>query len=133
MPNKGNPNNNNYANYGGMKVRNIKAKPSFGKLELQFPVAANDTIKIQYDRICGPEGYTLITAPQGGMLAEKTLEGKVTRYLTKFEDAGVEFAKTGKVSKDTITKLEAPMLGHNTFSMLINKNWDDPNVGPYGK
>jgi len=92
-----------------------------------------DTIKIQYDRICGPDNYTFITAPQGGMLAEKTLEGKVTRYLTKFEDAGVEFAKTGKVSKETIEKLEVPMLGHNTFSMLINKNWDDPDVGPYGK
>lgn len=92
-----------------------------------------DTIRIQYDRICGPEGYTFITAPQGGMLAEKTLENKVARYLTKFEDAGEEFAKNGKVSKETIKNLEVPMLGHNTFSMLINKNWDDPEVGPYGR
>lgn len=92
-----------------------------------------DTVRIQYDRICGPDGYIFITAPQGGMLAEKTLENKVNRYLTKFEQAGEEFAKTGKVSKETIKNLEVPMLGYNTFNMLINKNWDDPDVGPYGR
>ena len=92
-----------------------------------------DSIKVQFNQICGPEGYTLITAPQGGMLAEKTLENKVKRYLTKFTDAGHEFVREGKVSPETIAKLEVPMLGHNTFEKVINLNWDDPNVGPYGK
>lgn len=92
-----------------------------------------DVIKLRYDKICGPDKYTFIKAPQGGMIAEKTLENKVARWLLKFEDAGAEFAETGKVSKETMEKLEVPLLGHNTFSMLINKNWDDPDVGPYGK
>ena len=92
-----------------------------------------DSVKLQFDRICGPDGYTLITAPQGGMLAEKTFENKVARYLTKFSDAGEEFVREGKVSKETIAKLEVPMLGHNTFAQAINMNWDEPGVGPYGK
>ncbi len=92
-----------------------------------------DSVRLQFDRICGPEGYTLITAPQGGMLAEKTFENKVERYLQKFSDTGEEFVRTGKVSAETIKKLERPMLGHNTFAQAINLNWDEPGVGPYGK
>ena len=92
-----------------------------------------DSVKLQFDRICGPEGYTLITAPQGGMLAESTFANKVERYLKKFSDAGEEFVRDGKVSPETIKKLEIPMLGHNTFAQAINMNWDEPGVGPYGK
>ena len=92
-----------------------------------------DSVKLQFDRICGPDGYTLITAPQGGMLAEKTLENKVNRYLTKFTAAGEEFVREGKVSPETIKKLEIPMLGHHTFAQAIKQNWDVPGVGPYGK
>lgn len=91
-----------------------------------------DAIRVQFDRICGSK-YTLITAPQGGMLAEKTFEAKTARYLTKFREAGKEYALQGQLSPETLCKLEIPMLGHNVFSMAINKNWDDEEVGPYGK
>lgn len=92
-----------------------------------------DSVRLQFDRICGPNGYTLITAPQGGMLAEKTFENKVNRYLGKFTDAGKEFVINGCISDETMKKLEIPMLGHNTFAQAINMNWDEPGVGPYGK
>ena len=92
-----------------------------------------DSVRLQFDRICGPNGYTLITAPQGGMLAEKTFENKVKRYLVKFTEAGKEFVRDGQVSDATMKKLEIPMLGHNTFAQAINLNWDEPGVGPYGK
>lgn len=92
-----------------------------------------DSIKLQYDTICGKGNYTLITASQGGMLAESTLQAKVEKYMVKYTEAGVEFAKTGKVSDETYEKLAVPMLGHNTFERIINLNWDDPNVGPYGR
>ena len=67
------------------------------------------------------------------MLAESTFANKVERYLKKFSDAGEEFVRDGKVSPETIKKLEIPMLGHNTFARAINMNWDEPGVGPYGK
>lgn len=92
-----------------------------------------DSIKLQYDTICGEGNYTLITASQGGMLAETTLQAKVEKYLVKYTEAGKEFAKCGSVSAETLDKLAVPMLGHNTFERIINLNWDDPNVGPYGK
>jgi len=92
-----------------------------------------DSVIKQYDTICGIGNYTLVTASQGGMLAEKTLQGKVERYMTKYTAAGAEFAENGRLSEETMTKLAIPMLGHNTFEQLINLNWDDPNVGPYGK
>ena len=53
--------------------------------------------------------------------------------MKKFSDAGEEFVRDGKVSPETIKKLEIPMLGHNTFAQAINMNWDEPGVGPYGK
>lgn len=92
-----------------------------------------DSVKLQYDTICGEGNYLLITASQGGMLAESTLEAKVEKYLVKYTDAGREFAQTGTVSAETQAKLAIPMLGHNTFERIINLNWDDPNVGPYGR
>lgn len=92
-----------------------------------------DSIKLQYDIICGEGNYTLITAAQGGMLAESTLASKVEKYLEKYTAAGQEFAENGKVSEETYEKLAVPMLGHNTFERIINLNWDDPNVGPYGR
>ena len=67
------------------------------------------------------------------MLAEKTLQAKVERYLVKYKEAGKEFAENGRLSDETMDKLAVPMLGHNTFEQLINLNWDDPNVGPYGR
>lgn len=92
-----------------------------------------DSLKIQYDTICGEGNYTLVTASQGGMLAESTLQAKVERFLAKYTEAGKEFAQNGSLSKETMDKLAVPMLGHNTFEKLINLNWDDPNVGPYGR
>ena len=53
--------------------------------------------------------------------------------MVKFEEAGKEFAKNGKLTKETEEKLSIPMLGHNTFAQAINLNWDEPGVGPYGK
>lgn len=93
-----------------------------------------DSVITQFDRICGENNYTKVFAPQGGMLAEKTFEKKVERYLIKFTDAGKEFvANGGFLSKETEKKLQIPMLGHNTFAQAINMNWDEPGVGPYGK
>ncbi|MCQ2493033.1 MAG: flavodoxin family protein [Lachnospiraceae bacterium] len=92
-----------------------------------------DSVKLQYDTICGVGNYTMVTASQGGMLAEKTLQGKVERYMVKYVEAGREFAENGCLSEETMNKLAVPMLGHNTFEKLINLNWDDPNVGPYGR
>lgn len=92
-----------------------------------------DAVINQFDKICGHENYVRIFAPQGGMLAESTFENKVRRYLLKFNEAGKEFVRTGTVSEETEEKLQIPMLGHNTFAQAINLNWDEPNVGPYGK
>ena len=92
-----------------------------------------DALINQFDKICGHDNYVRVFAPQGGMLAEKTFENKVCKYLVKFTEAGKEFARNGRLSEETETKLQIPMLGHNTFAQAINLNWDDPDAGPYGK
>ncbi|MCQ2521444.1 MAG: flavodoxin family protein [Lachnospiraceae bacterium] len=92
-----------------------------------------DAVQREYDLICGEGRYTLITAPQGGMLSEEGLKAKVERYLTKFTEAGKVYGKEFRLSKEMVEDLAVPMLGHNTFATLINKNWDEPGVGPYGK
>ncbi len=92
-----------------------------------------DAVQREFDLICGENQYTLITAPQGGMLSEEGLKAKTERYLSKFTEAGRQYAKDFKLSKETLENLSIPMLGHNTFASLINRNWDEPGVGPYGK
>lgn len=92
-----------------------------------------DAVSKEFDLVCGEGKYTLITAPQGGMLAEAGLKGKTARYLTKFTDAGKLYGKEFKLSEEVLEDLSRPMLGHNTFYTMINKNWDEEGVGPYGK
>lgn len=92
-----------------------------------------DAICTQFDVIAGKGKYTTVFAPQGGMLSEKGFADKVSKYLVKFTEAGKEFAANGCISENTRRKLERPMLGHNTFEMAINMNWDTPGVGPYGR
>lgn len=87
----------------------------------------------QFDRICGVGKYTTVLAPQGGMLSEEGFADKIEKYLVKFTDAGKEYAQDGCLSYRTWKKLQRPMLGHNTFETAINMNWDNPDVGPYGK
>lgn len=92
-----------------------------------------DAVRLEFDRICGPGNYTTVFVPQGGMMSEDSFENKIQRNLLKITDAGKEFAVNGKLSEETVKKVETPMLGHNTFSQAINMNWDVPGVGPYGK
>lgn len=92
-----------------------------------------DSVFVMFDKICGKGHYTTVLAPQGGVISEKSLENKVNRYLVKFTDAGKEFAINGKISDETWEKLQVPMLGHNTFDKIINMNWDNQDMGPYGK
>ena len=54
-------------------------------------------------------------------------------YQEKFKEAGHEYAREGCLSECTWNKLQRPLLGHSTFEMAINMNWDNPEVGPYGK
>ena len=54
-------------------------------------------------------------------------------YQEKFKEAGHEYAREGCLSERTWNKLQRPLLGHSTFEMAINMNWDNPEVGPYGK
>lgn len=92
-----------------------------------------DAVTAQFDKICGVGKYTTVFAPQGGMLSEQGFADKVERYLVKFTEAGKEYAKELCLSEQTVKKLQRPMLGHSTFEMAINMNWDNPDVGPYGK
>lgn len=92
-----------------------------------------DAVFAEFDRICGEGKYTTVLAPQGGPLSEQGFAQKVARYLEKFTEAGHEYAREGCLSERTWNKLQRPLLGHSTFEMAINMNWDNPEVGPYGK
>ena len=92
-----------------------------------------DAVFAEFDRICGEGKYTTVLAPQGGPLSEQGFAEKVARYLEKFKEAGHEYAREGCLSERTWNKLQRPLLGHSTFEMAINMNWDNPEVGPYGK
>lgn len=85
----------------------------------------------QYDRICGKGNYLTVFCPQGGVISEETLAPQVERYLTKFTDAGKEYALNGALSEQTAELLKKPLLRHNAFAAALNRTWDTDS-GPYG-
>ena len=100
-----------------------------------------DAVFAEFDRICGEGKYT--DDPTWRAIYEKRCkeEGFTAyfdyswqwAYQEKFKEAGHEYAREGCLSERTWNKLQRPLLGHSTFEMAINMNWDNPEVGPYGK
>ena len=67
------------------------------------------------------------------LITEKIRQEAIEEILEKFKEAGHEYAREGCLSERTWNKLQRPLLGHSTFEMAINMNWDNPEVGPSGK
>lgn len=136
MEYRGNPGNEeNHRFLHNMRYPELEKKKLVLVSTCGYEVTDNcyDAVFAEFDRICGEGKYTTILAPQGGPLSETGFSEKVERYLSKFVEAGSEYARSGSLSRETWEKLQRPLLGHATFERVINMNWDQPDVGPYGK
>ncbi len=82
-----------------------------------------DSLKTQYDCICGKNAYTALFCSQLKTLIDLKNENKINRYLEKFELAGVEFAKEGKLSQDTLELLKKPPFSSGAYKVFLNNFW----------
>ena len=79
-----------------------------------------EPLKMQYDYICGKGEYTFIGVPQLKTLIDLKNEKKITRYLSKFKEAGIEFAKNGKLSKETEDNLLKPPFTESGYKVFLD-------------
>lgn len=82
-------------------------------------------LKMQYDYICGVGKYTFIGVPQLKTLIDLKNEKKISRYLSKFYDAGVEFAKNGILSKETEELLLKPPFTESGYKVFLDNFWTE--------
>ena len=84
-----------------------------------------EPLKMQYDYICGKGEYTFIGVPQLKTLIDLKNEKKITRYLSKFKEAGIEFAKNGKLSKETEDNLLKPPFTESGYKVFLDNFWTE--------
>ncbi len=82
-----------------------------------------DSLKAQYDFICGKDGYTPIFVSQLKTLIELKNENKINKFLQKFKEAGKEFALNGSLSASTIENLKKPPFSEGAYQIFLNNFW----------
>lgn len=103
------------------------------KLELQkhilistcgFPEYHNfDMIKRDFKRILEKDMNFALCTVMGELLKEKSLEESIKWYYKGVEEAGFEYAREGRVSKEVDEILKKPIMDIETFVNLANVNW----------
>ncbi len=82
-----------------------------------------DSLRAQYDFICGKDGYTPIFVSQLKTLIELKNENKINRFLDKFKEAGKEFVRNGFLSEETKENLKKPPFSEGAYQIFLNNFW----------
>lgn len=83
-----------------------------------------DPLLKEYDCICGEDNYYALLCPQGKTLSVPELWERMDAFLEKYLEAGREFARTGKLTKETILKLREAPFNERRFKLLLKKFWE---------
>ncbi len=88
-----------------------------------------DTVRIyealekEYNCICGPNGYTFLTCPQGELFHVEQLAELTNARLKLFTKAGEEWMHSGCVKEAVRQELCQPMIPKRAFEMVLKANW----------
>lgn len=82
-----------------------------------------DAVVKQFEIIFGHK-LPAILCPEGELFRVPQLVSQTSSYLDRVRQAGVEFAKTGGLSNETQSSLNAPMVEPELFMEMANANWD---------
>ncbi|MDD6261596.1 MAG: flavodoxin family protein [Clostridiales bacterium] len=82
-----------------------------------------DSLREQYDAVCGKDGYIGLFVPQGELLKIDALEPQIRRHLKKFTEAGRELASTRDISRETRRLLSEPMLPARAYEYIALARW----------
>lgn len=77
----------------------------------------------QFDLICGEGNYTCIMCPQGELLHVEQMKPRLDRYFGIVREAGMAFARDGRLDVELLEKLKAPLLSPKGFEMLARSHW----------
>lgn len=73
----------------------------------------------QFNIILGADGYTLVACPQMRALHHRGGERRLNMLRAKYKEGGLELAKTGALSKETIDLLQKPMFSEEVYKELV--------------
>jgi len=84
-----------------------------------------ESVKKQFDLICGIGKYTTVFCPQGEVLELPQMKPIFNNYLKKVEAAGEEFGKEGSLSEETHKKVCAPLIPVRAVEKMMTGYWED--------
>jgi hypothetical protein len=88
-----------------------------------------DSVKAQFDFICGKGSYTGIYVPQIKTLVDIKNENKLNRFLKKYIDAGKAFAINGFLDEETIKALSKPPFSEGAYKIFLDQFWQEEKNG----
>lgn len=84
-----------------------------------------DSVKTQFDMICGKGNYSTVFCPQGEILLLDQMKPILNVYLNKVKAAGAELATTGALSEDTTRRVCAPLIPVRAVEKMMTGYWED--------
>lgn len=84
-----------------------------------------DSLKLEYDCICGKGNYTPIFVPQIKTLIDLKNENKINRYLEKYINAGYEFSLNKSLSEETYEILKKPPFSVGAYKTFLAMHWEE--------
>lgn len=78
----------------------------------------------QLDYIFGKNNYGRAVCPQLDSLIARGGERRINIYKKNYKEAGVEFAKNGKLSEETQKVLSKPAFSTDVYGQLLDVMWD---------
>lgn len=88
-----------------------------------------DSVKAQFDFICGKGCYTGIYVPQIKTLVDIKNENKLNRFLTKYKTAGHKFAEEGMLSEEECNSLSKPPFSEGAYKIFLDQFWQEEKNG----
>lgn len=83
-----------------------------------------ESLKKEFDFICGNDNYTFISCPQGELFGIDAFKEITESRLKLVEEAGALFGED-KLTEEAKDGIAQPMIPARAFEMILKKNWAD--------
>lgn len=89
-----------------------------------------DSVRAQFDMICGPGEYESIFVGEGELFAKAITRRRCDARLELVESAGAEYAREGKLSAETLAGLTANLYPPEMYAAMADEGWGN-TIGDY--
>ena len=84
-----------------------------------------EPVLTQFDLAWGKGTYERVFCPQGEILMLDQMKPILNNYLKKVQSAGAELAKEGKLSEETVKRVNAPLIPVRAVEKMMTGFWED--------